>query len=232
MVKIYESKEAFDKREDKSVNGVTQDYLYGFGLTLEEVASSLIGCEGCFNCHDCYNCKWCERCIECYMCIECYGCRECFRCNECKACLNCRLCIECEDCVECFKCEECVKCRGCFKCEDYKRHIELCDKLNKKDKSMTTPLNTKDLIRLSNEQKKKIGEGKDTFQEGVLFGYQLQSQICCEWDVEILHHSDMTSEYIYTKGCNGGVVTSSTDLSKYNEDIYCDGCRHRVRVVK
>ena len=259
MVEIYENKEAFDKREDKTLNGVTQDYLFGFGLTLEEVASSLVGCEGCFNCHDCYNCKRCERCIECYMCVECYGCTECFRCKDCNVCLECKVCIKCEDCTECFKCEGCVECRGCFNCnecrrcvacincksckeceqciscleyEDCKNHTKLYNELNQKKKPMATPLNTKDLVRLSNEHKKKIGEGKDTFQEGVLFGYQLQSQICCEWDVKILDYSDMTSEYIYTKGCNGRVVTYSTDLSKYNEDTYCDRCGHRVQWKK
>jgi len=53
-VQIFKSYEEFLQREDKSINGVSQEYLDYNNLTLETL--NLINCEQCWNCYECENC--------------------------------------------------------------------------------------------------------------------------------------------------------------------------------
>jgi hypothetical protein len=46
-VQIFKDREEFEKREDKTINGVSQEFLKKQGLTLETL--NLAACEGCWN---------------------------------------------------------------------------------------------------------------------------------------------------------------------------------------
>jgi len=50
-VQIFKDYEKFLQREDKSINGVSQEFLDDNNLTLETL--NLIDCVGCFDCHLC-----------------------------------------------------------------------------------------------------------------------------------------------------------------------------------
>lgn len=74
MLKIYSSYEEFLKREDKNINGVTQDFYDSFKGKI-----SLKNSYGCWNCNKCYNC---------YDCVNCYNCEVCLQCENCKNCIG------------------------------------------------------------------------------------------------------------------------------------------------
>ena len=63
-IQIFKNKKEFDNRIDKTLNGVTQDFLDANNLTLEIL--NLINCYGCWNCIEC---KFCVDCIDCVNCI-------------------------------------------------------------------------------------------------------------------------------------------------------------------
>ena len=62
MLKVYKDRKDFDDRPDKTANGVTAEYLIDIDKTIEEVAASMVDCEGCFNCYDCNKCFNCFDC--------------------------------------------------------------------------------------------------------------------------------------------------------------------------
>ena len=74
-IQIFKNYEEFLIREDRYVNGVTQDFLTKNNLTLETLC--LVNCKGCWNCIDCENCENCTECIHCTDCLDCASCIGC-----------------------------------------------------------------------------------------------------------------------------------------------------------
>ena len=75
-IQKFSSKNEFDKREDKTING----YLVGNNFP------NLINCEGCWecnNCESCVNCTYCSNCVNCTTCqfthdsVDCKNCYDC-----------------------------------------------------------------------------------------------------------------------------------------------------------
>ena len=77
-VKIFKSKEDFDKRNEPFVNGVSQEFLDSFGITLEELSYELIGCNACWNSINCINSS---QLIECTNMTHSYNCQDCIMCE-------------------------------------------------------------------------------------------------------------------------------------------------------
>jgi len=93
--RIFESKEAFDAREDRTENGVSEGYARAFsGWAWER------GNEGCWNCVDCDECKDCDNCADCVGCQDSVSCQKC---KECAGCFDCGDCVRCVDCANCDK---------------------------------------------------------------------------------------------------------------------------------
>lgn len=63
MIQIFKDYEEFKTRQDKSINGVSQEWLDEHNLTITDVG--LIRCFGCWNCHNCKGCYNCKNCIDC-----------------------------------------------------------------------------------------------------------------------------------------------------------------------
>ena len=78
MIKIYKNYKEFSQREDKTINGVSQDFLNYAGITLDKL--NLINCEDCWNCRNCKDCWYCQDCCDCE---ECTNCTNCTNCRDC-----------------------------------------------------------------------------------------------------------------------------------------------------
>lgn len=63
---IYENYDAFFKREDKSINGVSPEFAQANPDWADER-----GNEGCWDCADCARCARCARCADCSGCFDC-----------------------------------------------------------------------------------------------------------------------------------------------------------------
>ena len=100
-VQIFKDYDEFCNREDKAINGVTQEFLDHFKITLNGL--NVINCEGCWNCEDCEDCKECINCFDCAYCIDC---------KRCMYCINCEECIECHDCKNCTRYNKKTDCKG------------------------------------------------------------------------------------------------------------------------
>jgi hypothetical protein len=111
MIKIYKNYKEFCQREDKTINGVSQEFLDAHSFTktsefldddlvtgLKLVEIILVKCTRCWNCSGCYDCKNCINCINCFWSTNCKNCKDCVRCSVCK---NCKDCFLCEHCVNC-----------------------------------------------------------------------------------------------------------------------------------
>jgi len=108
-VQIFKDRIEYDMREDKSVNGVTQEFLDFQGLLLDDII--LVDCIGCWECNDCMKC---EKCWECKFCVNCESCYHCINCKDCIGCLLCK---------DCDVCKICEKCMGCEHIENYRSYI-------------------------------------------------------------------------------------------------------------
>jgi len=86
-IQIFENYEEFCNRKDKTINGVSQQFLDGNNRTLETL--NLRYCMGCYNCYECFNCD------DCIYCVKCKNCKNCGRCCDCENCYNCELCCDC-----------------------------------------------------------------------------------------------------------------------------------------
>ena len=65
--KIFKSYENFLKREDKNINGVSED----FAAEHPDFEESNESKSGCWNCYDCKNCESCNWCVSCELCNWC-----------------------------------------------------------------------------------------------------------------------------------------------------------------
>ena len=89
-VQIFKNYEEFLQRQDKTINGVSEEWLDDYGLTFDDI--KLINCEGlwnCDNCEGCINCENCFNCLNCTYCIKCIGCVDCTCCSNAYECKNC-----------------------------------------------------------------------------------------------------------------------------------------------
>lgn len=78
-IEIFKDYEEFKNRYDKSINGVSQQFLDDNSLTLDNV--NLVDCVGCWNCQNCLNCINCEDCnysVSLNNAIGSTGCTHCF----------------------------------------------------------------------------------------------------------------------------------------------------------
>lgn len=96
---IFATYEAFLNREDKYINGVTQQFADANPGWDEER-----GNEGCWNCFDCSYCSGCHDCSYCFKCSDCSGCYSCSDCSNCFNCHDCSYCHRCSYCSSCFRC--------------------------------------------------------------------------------------------------------------------------------
>lgn len=72
---VFENLEEFRNREDKTINGVTQEFADAHpGWDAE------LGNTGCWNCDSCYSCGTCS---DCRACRDCYACQDCSDCSRC-----------------------------------------------------------------------------------------------------------------------------------------------------
>ena len=82
---IFENYEAFLKRDDLTINGVSQEFANKNPNYLTENETN----KGCWNCSDCSRCSYCYRCSDCSDCSDCSYCSDCSRCSDCSDCSYC-----------------------------------------------------------------------------------------------------------------------------------------------
>jgi len=61
--KIYDSYHEFDKRDDRSLNGVSKEFAE-VNSNWESDNSTNTGCWNCWNCRDCRDCRDCSSCRD------------------------------------------------------------------------------------------------------------------------------------------------------------------------
>ena len=74
--KIYESYADFLNREDKTINGVSEDFASEHPDFEKDNETNV----GCWNCYDCKYCEFCENSYNCMFCISCVSCVSCYDC--------------------------------------------------------------------------------------------------------------------------------------------------------
>lgn len=113
---IFSSIGAFMERTDRSLNGVSSEFVAQHPNWEEMNATN----NGCWNCEDCVNCANCERCIRCSYCFACEDCYDCARCVDSYCCYHCVRCVDgnesrgCTDCYHAVCCTDCTNCHGCW----------------------------------------------------------------------------------------------------------------------
>jgi len=76
---MYKNYTAFLAREDKTLNGVSEDFAREHPEVLFEDTNNI----ACFNCVSCNNCIACEKCTNCDDCVRCNYCDDCIDCYSC-----------------------------------------------------------------------------------------------------------------------------------------------------
>jgi len=80
---IFKNYKEFTNRKDKSINGVTQEFVD----VHPNFEADNITNVGCFNCDRCDYCNYCDNCYNCNYsnycdyCNDCNGCYHCYRHN-------------------------------------------------------------------------------------------------------------------------------------------------------
>jgi len=79
--KIFKDYDEFLKREDKKINGYSQEFIdkigeYKFNNIITN--DDFITNEGCWNCSYCCNCRDCVKCKSCSYCVGCDYCESCY----------------------------------------------------------------------------------------------------------------------------------------------------------
>jgi len=73
--KIFKTYTEFSNREDKSINGVSQEFASSNPCYENDNLSNT----NCWNCLNCLESKDCTDCVNCFICDNCLGCLNCFR---------------------------------------------------------------------------------------------------------------------------------------------------------
>ena len=110
---IFENKEQFDAREDKSINGVSHEFAERHP-NWAEMNESNTGCWDCWGCVDCVDCTNCNLCNDC---INCSDCKNCTWCEDCDNCTDCYRCYRCKNCENCSGSRNCEHCDNCYYCD-------------------------------------------------------------------------------------------------------------------
>lgn len=91
---IFKNYSEFLNREDKSINGVTQEFAKDNpNWDVQNVNN--VGCWNCATSTGCsfsnglVDCTDCDSCVDCSRCMECENCNDCIDCLECKGCNDC-----------------------------------------------------------------------------------------------------------------------------------------------
>lgn len=114
---IFATKEAFDRRKDKTVNGVSPKFAAENIYWVQENTTN-VGCWNCVNCSHCTDCIDCQNLSQCFRSWSCeYGThlKDCYACSQCH---YCELCENCLNCDGCSQCEYCFNGRGLFTNKD------------------------------------------------------------------------------------------------------------------
>lgn len=83
--KIFKSKEHFDKRKDKRINGVDRNFATRCGdYELRNLTN-----QGCWNCLECTSCIDCVECYRCELSSNLTFCSELYACKNCESCYCC-----------------------------------------------------------------------------------------------------------------------------------------------
>ena len=82
--KVFECYTEFKYREDKSINGFSQEFIdymgindFDYMVNHEDFATN----SGCWNCLYCMDCENCVECSHCDVCKGCDYCESCYDCN-------------------------------------------------------------------------------------------------------------------------------------------------------
>lgn len=86
---IFNSYQEFQEREDKTINGVSQNVA----LIIKDWESDNETNQGC------WNCTRCTGCVDCYDCYDCHDCTDCTTCSHSSSCNNCNSVQSCVGCV-------------------------------------------------------------------------------------------------------------------------------------
>ena len=124
---IFEDFKEFNKREDKSINGVSPEFAERFpNYKVDNETNS-----------GCWECNHCDHCVNCDFCNDCKRCNYCRHCKNCKNCRLCESCNYCENCVDCDYCKNCIDCESCDHCElctSYKFIWKRCNALGRNNR--------------------------------------------------------------------------------------------------
>jgi len=172
-VQIFKNKEDFNNREDKSVNGVSQEYLIGVEIeskidiiTLKNLFKEFVEEIGS---EENLGILFQENKLQKFLnkvelqklsdgfkltldelnLINCEGCWNCRDCVRCKNCINCKQnCENCENCdFDCYNCIKCIRCSECINCNECKG-CEDCENCNNCE-GITSYKNINDLNELN-----------------------------------------------------------------------------------
>lgn len=114
---VFKSFHGFSLREDKTVNGVGEEFAQ-YHPNFEEQNQTNKGCWNCYEssnctnstdlfkcsgCSDCQNCSDCHGCSNCVMSDSSTGCSGCYNVTTCSGCSNCKECIICTGCSDCYQ---------------------------------------------------------------------------------------------------------------------------------
>jgi hypothetical protein len=115
MTKIFKNFSEFFHREDKAVNGVTQEFANNNPSWDEEKNN-----KGCWNCSDCSDSLYCSDCSDCSRSSYSLCCSNCFRCSDCVRCVGCSGCVRSYNCCKCTRCSDCknIACKEDLKYAD------------------------------------------------------------------------------------------------------------------
>ena len=114
---IFENYEAFLRRDDLKINGVSQVFATVHPNYEQQNETN----EGCWNCSDCFRCSDCYGCFRCFRCSDCFNCSNCYDCSDCSGCSDCSSCSDCSNCYGCSRCSDCSSCSDCSDCSDCSR---------------------------------------------------------------------------------------------------------------
>jgi len=118
---IFENKEQFDAREDKSINGVSKQFAKD-NPNWEEMNETNQGCWDCLRCTNCTNCTHCTDCRYCKRSTDCTDCKYCNSSTKSTNCIglmngtDCNYCNGCTNCTDCTNCDYCARCTNCYCC--------------------------------------------------------------------------------------------------------------------
>lgn len=108
MIEIFKDYQAFLERPDKSVNGVSPEFverypdvlLFDFSLSGSSINEGCWNCLYCKRCKNCIECDYCTKCNNCSYCSDVHNSSDCLYCMRSDVLTNCEYCVHCYNLVE------------------------------------------------------------------------------------------------------------------------------------